>query len=230
MSVHPELSMNNSRILAIAMIIIAMNIAGCGGGDAASGAPPVITTQILSDAVFDGVIEQTSPDTFTVAQGMSPSLQSVLAGIDPGTLTEFRTFLDFPLSGPAGIPGNARIESAYLDLHINNLLPITGTIPIRIELISFQPPTLIGTDFDRVAQPSLEFVQITPPFSQADVGTNVSLDVTLLMMRAQELQLADFQVRIMEDLGPAIVTLLDIDDSTGANRTSLAPLLTVTYY
>ena len=222
--------MLNGRRLAIALVFIAVHLAGCGGSDADSGPPPVVTTQILSDAGFDGVIEQTSPSTFIVTQGMSPSLQSVLAGIDPGTLTELRSFLHFPLSGPGGIPGNAIITSAYLDIHINNLLPITAQIPIRLELISFEPPTLIETDFDRTIQPPLEFVQIAPSFSQADVGTNVSLDVTSLMVRAQDLQLPDFQVRIMEDLGPAIVGLLEIDDSTGANRTSLAPLLTVSYY
>jgi hypothetical protein len=34
----------------------------------------------------------------------------------------------------------------------------------------------------------------------------------------------------MEDLGPPIVGLFTIDDSTGSNRPSLAPLLTVNYY
>jgi hypothetical protein len=34
----------------------------------------------------------------------------------------------------------------------------------------------------------------------------------------------------MEDLGPAIPVLLEIDDTTGANRASLGPVLTVTYF
>jgi hypothetical protein len=79
----------------------------------------------------------------------------------------------------------------------DSLRPTTGTIPILIELVSFQPPTLIETDFDRTIQPPLAFVQVAPPFSQADVGTNVSIDVTLLMVQAQQLQLPDFQVRIL---------------------------------
>jgi hypothetical protein len=37
-------------------------------------------------------------------------------------------------------------------------------------------------------------------------------------------------VRIMEDLGPAIPVLMIIDDSTGSDRGSRAPLLTVTYF
>ncbi len=50
------------------------------------------------------------------------------------------------------------------------------------------------------------------------------------MIEAQRLGLLDFQVRIMEDLGPAIPILLEINDTTGVNRGSLGPLLTVTYF
>jgi hypothetical protein len=225
-----ESAMIYVRAFAIGVACVAISLAGCGGGDSGSNPPPPITTQILSDAAFDGDIEQTSPTTFNITQGMSPSVQSVFAGINPGTLTEFRAFLDFPLTGPGGVPGNAMIESAFLDVHIDNLLPSTATIPILIELVSFQPPTLIETDFDRTLQPPLAFVVVSPPFSPADIGTNVSIDVTSLLVQAQLLQLPDFQVRIMEDLGPAIPVLIEIDETTGANRASLAPLLTVTYF
>jgi hypothetical protein len=34
----------------------------------------------------------------------------------------------------------------------------------------------------------------------------------------------------MEDLGPAIVGLMEINDTTGANRSLRAPVLTVTYF
>src|SRR5450755_2465406 len=152
------------RAFAWSIACVAASLAGCGGGDS-SGAPPPITTQIVSDAGFDRDIEQTSPTTFTITQGMSPSVQSVFAGIYPATLTEFRAFLDFPLTGPGGVPGSAMIESAFLDIHINNLIPTTGTIPMLIELVSFQPPTLIETDFDRTIQPPLAFVVVTPPFT-----------------------------------------------------------------
>ena len=63
-----------------------------------------------------------------------------------------------------------------------------------------------------------------------DVSTLVSIDVTTLMVQAQRQQLIDFQIRIMEVLGPAIPVLMEIDDSTGANRNALAPVLTVTYF
>jgi hypothetical protein len=44
------------------------------------------------------------------------------------------------------------------------------------------------------------------------------------------LGLPDFQVRIMENLGPAIYTMMVIDDTTGVNRSAQAPLLTVTFH
>ena len=221
--------MHHFRSYTLALAYAAISLAGCGGGDG-GGPPPPVTTQILSDPGFDGDIQQNTPISFTITQGMSPSVQSVFAGIDPASRTEFRAFLDFPLTGSGGVPGNAIIDSAFLDFHVDSLQPTIGTIPILIELVSFQPPTLLETDFDRTLQPPLASVVVTPPISQADVGTNVSIDVTPLMVEAQRLGLVDFQVRIMEDLGPAIPILLEIDDTTGSSRNSFAPQLTVTYF
>jgi hypothetical protein len=223
--------MQHLRGFTLAITFAVISLAGCGGDDGGvAPPPPLVTTQILSDPGFDGDIEQTSPLSFTITQGMSPTVQTVFGGINPATLTEFRAFLDFPLTGAGGVPGDAVIDSAFLDIHIDSLQPGVGTIPILIELVSFQPPTLLETDFDRTLQPPLASVVVSPPISQADVGTNVSIDVTPLMVEAQNLGLVDFQVRIMEDLGPAIPTLMEIDDSTGANRDTFAPLLTVTYF
>jgi hypothetical protein len=224
-----ELKMHYLRGFTFAVACAVISLAGCGGGDGGGGPPPVFTTQILSDPGFDGDIEATSPLP-TITQGMSPTVQSVFAGIDPVALTEFRAFLDFPLTGAGGVPSNAIIDSAFLDFHVDSLQPGVGTIPILIELVSFQPPTLLATDFDRTLQRPLASVVVSPPISQADVGTNVSIDVTPLMIEAQNLGLVDFQVRIMEDLGPAIPILMEIDDTTGASRNTFAPLLTVTYF
>jgi hypothetical protein len=161
---------------------------------------------------------------------MSSSVQSVFAGIDPVGGTEFRTFLDFPLTGPGGIPGKASIESASLEFYVDDLQPISGTLPIRVDLVAFQPPTLIGTDFDRTQQPALASVIVSPDISRADVSKFVPIDVTPLMREAQRQGLVDFQVRIMEDLGPAIPVMMVIDNTIGANRATYAPLLTVTYF
>ena len=217
------------RIPVIAIACGILSLSGCGGGGD-NAAPQPVQTQILSDAQFDGDIEQTSPSTFTITQGMSSSVQSVFAGIDPVAGTEFRAFLDFPLTGPGGVPGNASIDSAHLEFYVDDLQPATGKLPLRIDLVAFQPPTLIETDFDRTLQPALASVIVTPDISSADIGNFVPVDVTALMVEAQRRGLVDFQVRIMEDLGPAIPVLMIIDDSTGANRATRAPLLTVTYF
>lgn len=213
--------------LIVLIVFMSLSLIGCGGGG--GSAPPTIVTQILSAPTFDGDIEQSSLGVFTITQG---NTQSVFAGIDPNTFAEFRAFLDFPLTGVGGVPVNAVIVSATLDVVINSILPqpLLGTIPIRIDLVSFQPPTLIGTDFDRTLQPALATTTIIPPISQADFGNHVAVDVTFLMIEAQQLGLANFQVRILEDLGMVSPGLIEINDTTGPNRRFLAPLLRVAYY
>lgn len=216
-------------IISVATTISLLGLCGCGGGSGDNSSPPVVT-QILSDAAYDGDIEQTSPGVYVVTQGMSTNVQTVFAGIDPVAGTEFRAFLDFPLSGSNGVPGNAYIDSAFLEFLVDDVEPVNGSVPIRVDLVSFQPPTLYGTDFDRNAQPPLASVLIKGDITRADVGNFVSVDVTPLMVAAQQLRLNDFQVRVMEDLGPAIYTLMEIDNSTGADRGSRAPLLTVNWH
>ena len=152
--------------------------------------------------------------------------------IDPDTPVEYRAFLDVHLGGPPGVPGDAAIESAILDIEINSIVPqpLIDTIPIRIDLVSFQPPNLVSSDFDRTSQPALATMTLSPPISQSDFGQHVYVDVTPLMREAQQLGLPDFQVRILEDLGPVTPGLVEINDTTGANRDALAPLLQVTYF
>jgi hypothetical protein len=220
----------NARIPVIALACGLLGLSGCGGGDDGNDRRDTFTTHILTDSRFDGDIEQTSPTTFIVTQGMSTNVQSVFAGIDPQSGTEFRAFLDFPLSGSNGVPGDADIDSAFLELYVDDLLPITGQLPIRVDLVAFQPPTLIETDFSRTQQPAIASVIVTPSIDRRDVGTLVPIDVTSLMVEAQRRGLVDFQVRIMEDLGPAIPVLMVINDTTGPNRSQRAPLLTVTYF
>ena len=214
------------RIPVIAIACGILSLSGCGGGGDTVVAPQTFTSKILSDPRFDGDIEQTSSG-FTITQGMSSSVQTVFAGIDPVAGTEFRAFLDFPLTGSGGVPGNAFIDSAFLEVYIDDLQPTTGKLPIRVDLVAFQPPTLIETDFDRTLQPALASVIVSPDISSPDLGKFVPIDVTSLMVEAQRRGLVDFQVRIMEDLGPPIPVLMIIDDSTGADRGSRAPLLTV---
>lgn len=198
-------------------------LTGCGGGN---GSPQISSASIISDPAFDGDIELTLPNTYTIIQGMSPSVQSVLAGVDPATSHEFRAFLDFPLGGAGGVPSNAIIDSATLAINIRSIQTNFSSIPILIDLVSFQPPTLLATDFNRSF---LAYTRILPPVSQADVGHNIVIDVTSLMAEAQFRGLPDFQVRILNDFGTS-PGLIEINDTTGINRPSLAPLLTVTYH
>lgn len=213
-------------LAALLMGFAILALAGCGGGSSPQTAS--ITTSILSDPGLDGDIEQTAPNSFIITQGMSATVQSVFAGVDPIGLTEYRSFLNFPLGGTAGIPFNAVIDSASLEIHINSIQSNTGTIPILIDLVSIQSPTLALGNADFGSTP-LAYTTIRPPISSADVGTNISVDVTSLMVEAQYRGLSYFQVRILEDFNTS-PGLIEINDTMATNRPSLAPLLTVTYH
>lgn len=209
------------------ILFAVMAIAGCGHSHSTQ---ITTTTSILSNASIDGDIELTLTDTYIITQGMSPTIQSVFAGVDPVGGSEFRAFLNFPLGGAGGIPYDGIIDSASLDIYINTLQSNSDTVPIRIELVSFDQSTLFYTDFDRVIQPPLTYITINPPISIADVGSMISIDVTTLMDEAQAQGLRDFQVRILEDFNISISGIIEINDTTGTNRSSLAPLLTVSYH
>lgn len=220
-------------LIAVLSVFMLLILSGCGDG----GAQVVVQTpqtpflaRIFSSPVFDGDIQKSPLNgAFTVTQG---NTQTVFAGIDPISGVEYRSFLVFNLAGAGGVPGNAIIDSAFLDIVISSIAPqpLIGTIPLRIDLVSFQPLTLVGTDFDRTIQPALATTTVFPPISQADFGQHVTIDVTSLMLEAQRLGLLFFQIRILEDLGIVTPGLIEINDTTGGNRLILAPLLQVTYF
>jgi len=206
--------------LALTMVVLA----GCGGGgDGSHESTPVFVAQTLSDQTADGDIVFSAPAAYAVSSALTTG--SVLAGVDPSSGDEFRGFLDFPLRGVHGVPLGATIESATLEIFIDSLVipPPDRTLPMLIDLVTFQPPALIESDFDRLAQPAL----LTMPFDflTTDVGAFVVIDVTALMDEAQIEGLPDFQLRLLLDFSAA-AGLVEIDDAAA----STAPLLTVAYF
>ncbi len=226
------------RFLAVLTVFLSTALIGCGDNNGSIG-QSTVTTQILSNPMNDGDIALTTSNSFTITQG---NTQTVFAGINPATGTEYRAFLDFPLTDPVeGVPGNAIIVSASLEIYIDSILLQTagGTIPIRIDLVDIEPPNpLFDSDFYRSGSistaPTLA-TMIVPPISQTSLSNSknyVTVDVTDLMVQAQNLLLPDFQVRILEDNSVLGIPpgLIEIDDRTGQNRDVYAPLLQVTYY
>jgi hypothetical protein len=216
--------MRKASLVWLTAVLMITLIYGCGGDSEASDPTPILSTQIYSSPRADGDIAFTAPSTFTISSALT--MGNVFAGVDPATGDEFRGFLHFPLGGPAGIPADATIESAILEIHINSVaVPSSdATVPILIDLVDFQPPTLVAEDYDRVLQPPL--LSLAPVnFFPFDAGEIVEIDVTSLVQEAQRLRLQDFQLRFLLDLY-VNTGLIEIDDSEDAT----APLLTVEYF
>jgi hypothetical protein len=212
-------------ILLGVALVLTVTLAGCGGGG--DSAPATAISQVFSNPDADGDIahDPGPPETFTIST--ASTTLGVVVGIAPLSVTEYRGFLDFPLSGAGGVPANATIVSATLDVFINQVLvaPPATTVPIQIDLVSFQPPILIADDFSSVTQPSL--TSRTFNIFSDDAGSIVPIDVTPLMREAQRLGLPDFQVRLLLDI-TADSGQIEIDDRPTVNAT--APLLTVEYF
>jgi hypothetical protein len=209
------------RLLAVLMLVVLMALAGCGDGGG-HHAPQLFLRQILSDEAVDAdVMRDSATGALTVTQVTRDRVPSVFAGVDPLDLNEFRAFLDFPLGS---VPVNGIIQSATLDIVVDSIQPSNATIPLRIELVSFQPP-VFANDFDRALLPPIASTEIIPPITAADVGHHVTVDVTGLMVKAQFLGLDNFQVRLFNPSAPT-PGLVEIDD-TGSQT---APLLTVVFF
>jgi hypothetical protein len=203
---------------ALVLAVIALN--GCHNDN---DPLPTYYAEIVSDEYADGDIGLALDETFTVTTAIDTG--SVLTGVDPMTGEEFRGFLDFPLGGVDGIPLDAVIESATLEVFIigmSDSLP-DEIFPFLIDLVDFQPPYLIEDDFSREIQPPL--LTIPVDFYPSDVDNFVVIDVTELMDEAQFLGLPDLQLRFLLDFS-ADSGLIEIDDAD----VDTAPLLTVTYY
>ena len=207
-------------VIKAALVLAVVALIGCRNDDDPT---PTYYAEIVSDVYADGDIGLALDDNFTVATAIDTG--SVLAGVDPVTGEEFRGFLDFPLGDVDGIPPDAVIESATLELFIIGMSasPTDEILPFLIDLVVFQPPYLIEDDFSRVVQPPLLTVPVD--IYPSDVGSFVVIDVTELLDEARFLGLPDLQLRFLLDFS-ADTGLIEIDDAD----VNTAPLLSVTYH
>jgi len=195
--------------------VLALVLAGCGGGSDHNTA----VIQSLSDRPVDGDIGFTSPATFLISQ--ADATGNVQYGFDSGG-TEFRAFLDFPLDGFTGggvVPLNAVIVSADIELFVNNV-SFSTSVPTLLDHVPFPVSGLTSADFDSLP------LLTRAPFNilSSDINNFVRIDVTSLMVDAQNRGLRNLQLRFL----PASVAsgLVEFDDSSVVGR---APLLTVEY-
>ena len=210
-------------VLYAALVLVVFALNGCRSHRDQDNDPlPRYDTEIISDVYADGDIGLAPDDTYTVSIAIDTG--SVLAGVDPVTGEEFRGFLDFPLDGVDGIPLDAVIESATLEIFIIGMSDSSPDeiFPFLIDLVDFQPPYLIESDFNRVSQPPLLTMPVD--FYPSDAGKFVIIDVTALVSEAQSEGLPDVQLRFLLDFSAAS-GLIEIDDAD----TDTAPLLKVTY-
>lgn len=209
------------RIVLYAVLMLAVfTLNGCHNDN---DPLPTYEAEIVSDVYADGDIGLALDYIYTVSSAIDTS--SVLAGVDPVTGEEFRGFLDFPIGGVDGIPLDAVIESATLELFIIGMSDsLPGEIfPFLIDLVDFQPPYLVAGDFSRAIQPPLLTMPVD--FYPSDVGNLVVIDVTELVNEARFLGLQDVQLRFLLDFS-ADSGLIEIDDADVAT----APLLSVIYH
>ena len=202
--------------------ILLLSLSGCGGG---GHGRTVFVAQILSDQPADGDIEfDPVLQTFTITNGPNILLFGI-NGLDPAFDPEFRAFLDFPLGGSTGgdvVPANAEIVSATITVFVDDVL-FASSVPTLIDLVRYPLSGLRSSDYD---SPPLGNVVGKTFFTSADIGFDVTFDVTPLMQEAQLRGFSDFQVRLLLDFSGAI-GLVRIEDLP--NVAISAPLLSVEY-
>jgi hypothetical protein len=204
--------------------VLALVLAGCGGGGDSN--PEIFVFEQLSDQAVDADIAFTgagSPIIFPASE-----TGSIQIGVD-GDGTEYRGFLDFPIGG---IPITAEVRFAYIEVFVGSV-PFGANVPVLVELVDFQPPELIESDFFRSPpDPFLPPVQGIPIFSflpddAVPPRTPVRIEVTSLVERALLRLQPDFQVRLLLDPSlPAFPAIVTLDDDAAQT----APLLHVEYF
>ncbi len=174
-----------------------------------------ITVEILSDLASDGHIAFNS---FLSSFAVTTGPPTVLFGIDSFDidLPEFRAFLTFPLdetTGQQGVPSDASIVSAEIEVFVN-FLDFASAVPTFVDLVQYPFRGLAAVDFNAIplaTRPVFDFFT-------SDVGQFVRIEVTSLMQAAQvPPALVDFQVRFSRDM--SVPPLAPARPSVGAGRT-----------
>lgn len=205
--------MRKIRVLGL-VGVLALVLAGCGGGDGRS----TVIAQTLSIQSVDGDIGL-SGGTYTISQATATN--DVVFGIDSGA-SEFRAFLDFPLDGSNGgdvIPLDAVIVAADIEVFVNSL-SFAATVPTLLDLVQYPVSGLTPADFDSAPLLTRSLFSFLP----GDVNHFVRIDITSLMVEAQRLGLSNLQLRFLLDFS-ASAGFVALDDGAGVR----APLLTVEY-
>ncbi len=205
--------------------VFALILTGCGGGGGDRAVVTTVITDIPSDRTADAYVGE-NLNTSALSAPVAGS-GAIRIGVDPNVAppngTEYRGFIDFPLSGPGGVPLTATIASATLDINIASLQFISP-FPIRIDMID-APPPFVSSDYDVVVQ--LPVLTLDPSVTGFNVvGTGRYLvDITPFMQQAQTMALPSLQLRLLLPLTAPALGLVTIDDSSIA----VQPFLTVEY-
>jgi len=157
------------------------------------GNPNIQTASILSDQLADGDIAYDPVlNAYTITEGPDV-LQFGVDSLDPNR-PEYRAFLDFPLDGSTldpAIPLDAVIQYAEVGLFVN-FVDFAPQVPALFDLVEYPIGALGINDYVSTPLAVTSFV-----FLAGDVGNEVIIDVTNLMVEAQARALVDFQLRLL---------------------------------